>query len=106
MTRSDLVSRVSAVFPYVNVGNVERIISIIIDLMVDKLKEGGRIELRDFGAFSTRERGESQGRNPRNGEKVIIKAKKVPFFRAGKKLRDAVNEGEWDRDNLFGDEDR
>ncbi|MCR4555920.1 MAG: integration host factor subunit beta [Alphaproteobacteria bacterium] len=105
MTRSDLVSRVSAIFPYVNVGNVERIISIIIDLMIDKLRNGGRIELRDFGAFSTRERGESQGRNPRNGEKVVIKAKKVPFFRAGKKLRDAVNGREWIRDNSFGDED-
>ncbi len=92
MTRSDLVSRVSAIFPYVNIGNVERIISIIIDLMVDKLKEGGRIELRDFGAFSIRERGESRGRNPRNGEQVTVKAKKVPFFRAGKKLRDSVNE--------------
>ncbi len=105
MTRSDLVSRVSAIFPYVNIGNVERIISIIIDLMVDKLKEGGRIELRDFGAFSTRERGESQGRNPRNGERVTIKAKKVPFFRAGKKLRDAVNNSEYIEDGLFEGED-
>ena len=104
MTRSDLVSRVSAIFPYVNVGNVERIISIIIDLMVDKLKEGGRIELRDFGAFSTRERGETQGRNPRNGEKVVIKAKRVPFFRAGKRLRDAINERESVENNSFGNE--
>ena len=101
MTRSDLVARVSAMFPYVNVGNVERIISIIIDLMVDKLKEGGRVELRDFGAFSTRERGKIQGRNPRNGEKVIIEAKRVPFFRAGKKLKDSVNERKWDRNRLL-----
>ena len=106
MTRSDLVSRISAIFPYVNIGNVERIISIIIELMIDKLQKGGRIELRDFGAFSTRERGESLGRNPRNGEKVIIKPKRVPFFRAGKRLRDAVNEKKLNKDSLFKGEDR
>lgn len=106
MTRSDLVSRVSAIFPYVNIGNIERIISIIIDLIIDKLKEGGRVELRDFGAFSIRERGEGRGRNPRNGEKVIIKAKKVPFFRAGKKLRDSVNGNTTYSGRFFKSEER
>lgn len=92
MTRSDLVSRISAVYPYMHVRNVERVISIIIDMMVDKLKEGGRVELRDFGAFSTRDRKEGMGRNPRDGAAVFVKAKKVPFFRAGRKLRELLNE--------------
>ena len=51
-------------------------------------------------------RGESLGRNPRNGEKVIIKPKRVPFFRAGKRLRDAVNEKKLNKDSLFKGEDR
>ena len=92
MTRSDLVSRISAVYPYMHVRNVERVISIIVDAMVDKLKDGGRVELRDFGAFSTRERKEGIGRNPRDGESVFVRAKKVPSFKAGRKLRDLLNE--------------
>lgn len=92
MTRSDLVARISAIYPYMNVKNVDRVISIIISTIVDKLTAGGRVELRDFGVFSVRNRKEIEGRNPKNGEKVLVKAKKVPFFKAGKKLKELVND--------------
>ncbi|MDR2766166.1 MAG: integration host factor subunit beta [Holosporaceae bacterium] len=93
MTKSDLVNRVSAVYPYMSVRNVDRIVAIIIGSMVDVLKNGGRIELRGFGSFSIRERDQTEGRNPRTGEKVTIKPKRVPFFRAGKQLKDLINNG-------------
>ncbi len=91
MTKSDLISRVSVTYPYMNLKNIDKVLSIIFDSITEKLKEGGRVELRDFGSFSVRYRAESEGRNPRNGEKVIVKAKRVPFFRAGKRLKDLVN---------------
>jgi integration host factor subunit beta len=66
-------------------------VSIIIGSLVETLRVGGRIELRGFGSFSIREREQTEGRNPRTGEKVTIEAKKVPFFRAGKQLKDLIN---------------
>lgn len=94
MTRAGLVSRISVIYPYMNLRNVDRIVSIIFDMMTDKLRDGGRVELRDFGAFSTKERAKTLGRNPKSGETVEIRAKKIPFFKAGKKLKDLLNESE------------
>jgi integration host factor subunit beta len=74
-----------------NVRNVEKIIAIILDSMIDTLKNGGRVELRGFGSFSVREREQTEGRNPRTGEKVVVSAKKVLFFKVGKQLKDLVN---------------
>jgi integration host factor subunit beta len=91
MTKSDLVTRISAIYPYMNVRNVEKVVSIIIDSIVDTLKNGGRVELRGFGSFSVRERQASKGRNPRTGEKVFIEQKRVPFFKAGRQLKDMIN---------------
>lgn len=91
MTRSDLVARISAIYPYMSVKNVDRVISIVMNTMVNQLKSGGRIELRDFGVFSVRDRKQIEGRNPKSGEKVVIQAKKVPFFKAGKRLKDLIN---------------
>jgi integration host factor subunit beta len=91
MTKSDLIDRISAIYPYMSVRNVDKVVSIVIDSIVNALRDGGRIELRGFGAFSVRDRRESEGRNPKTGEKVTIRAKRVPFFRAGKQLKDLVN---------------
>ena len=91
MTRSDLVARISAIYPYMSTKNVDKVISIIMDTIVNQLKNGGRIELRDFGVFSVRERKQIEGRNPKSGEKVIVQAKRVPFFKAGKRLKDLIN---------------
>jgi integration host factor subunit beta len=74
-----------------SVRNVDKVVSIVIGSIVQALKNGGRVELRGFGAFSIRDREKAEGRNPKTGEKVIIEAKKVPFFRPGKQLKDLIN---------------
>ena len=66
-------------------------VGVIFDRMVDALVEGGRVELRGFGAFSVRSRPARSGRNPRTGEAVEVAAKSVPFFKSGKDLRTRLN---------------
>jgi integration host factor subunit beta len=94
MTRSDLVAKISMIYPYMHVRNVEKVISIIINKITATLKDGGRVELRGFGAFSVRERKKLDGRNPRTGEKVVVEQKCVPFFKAGKQLKCMINDRE------------
>jgi integration host factor subunit beta len=91
MTKSGLVARISAIYPYMHVRNIEKVVLIIMENIANSLKEGGRVELRGFGSFSVKERGRSMGRNPRTNEKVIVEEKRVPFFKAGRQLKDLVN---------------
>jgi integration host factor subunit beta len=91
MTKADLIGRISAIYPYMSLKNIDRVLAIIFDSITKKLAEGGRVELRDFGSFCVRHRKEIEGRNPKSGEKVVIPARDVPFFKAGKKLKDVVN---------------
>ena len=58
--------------------------------MTEALSDGGRVELRGFGAFSVRSRPARSGRNPRTGETVEVPAKAVPFFKSGKELRERL----------------
>ena len=55
------------------------------------LKKGGTVSLVGFGTFEVKERAERKGRNPQTGEEITIKAAKIPSFKAGKSLKDAVN---------------
>ncbi len=57
------------------------------------MAEGNRVELRGFGAFSVKQRDARKGRNPRTGEPVKVDAKRVPFFKTGKELRERLNGG-------------
>ena len=57
----------------------------------DSLLEGGRVEIRGFGSFKVKEYGSYAGRNPRTGEKVAVEPKRLPFFRAGKELKEYLN---------------
>ena len=91
MTKSDLVARIAKIYPYMNVSNVDRVVSIIIGKMIETLKEGSRIELRGFGSFVVRVRAGTEKRNPKTGDKVYVKTKKVPYFKAGKQLKDLLN---------------
>ncbi|MDR1362407.1 MAG: integration host factor subunit beta [Holosporaceae bacterium] len=91
MVKSDLIARISEIYPFMSSKNVARLISIVLDEMINALSEGRRIELRGFGAFSIRQREEKLGRNPRTGEKVLVKAKKVTYFRMGKHLKSMIN---------------
>jgi integration host factor subunit beta len=70
---------------------VESVVSAIFDTITEQLSHGGRVELRGFGAFSTRQRDARVGRNPRTGESVDVDAKRVPYFKPGKEMRERLN---------------
>jgi integration host factor subunit beta len=89
MTRSDLVEELAARFPQLTHRDAEFAVKALLDAMSDALVKGHRIELRGFGSFSVN-RPPRMGRNPRSGESVAIPEKRVPHFKQGKALREAV----------------
>lgn len=92
MIRSELLQALARENPDLRADEVEQVLDIFFDEIARRLAEGGRAELRGFGAFSTRERGARKGRNPRTGEAVDVPAKKVPYFKPGKEMRRLVND--------------
>ena len=68
-----------------------RVVNTFVDSMKESLLEGGRVEIRGFGSFKVKEYGSYAGRNPRTGEKVAVEPKRLPFFRAGKELKEYLN---------------
>lgn len=92
MTKSELVLRLAEKNPHLFQRDVERIVGTIFDEISNALAKGDRVELRGFGAFSVKSREARVGRNPRTGEAVSVSEKFVPFFKAGKDLRDRLNE--------------
>jgi integration host factor subunit beta len=91
MTKSELIAAVAAANPHLTQKEVERVVSVILETMIQALESGGRVELRGFGSFSVRSRPARGGRNPRTGAAVEVKAKHVPFFRSAKKLQRRLN---------------
>lgn len=91
MIKSELIDRLAAENPHLTHKEVERVVNVVLDRMVQALADGGRVELRGFGAFSVRARPARSGRNPRTGETVHVPAKSVPFFKSGKELRERLN---------------
>jgi integration host factor subunit beta len=91
MIRSELVKKLEAENPELKTEEVERIVDVFFNQIIQRLADGGRVELRGFGAFSTRERNPRVGRNPRTGESVQVSAKKVPYFKPGKEVRERLN---------------
>ncbi|MCZ6848205.1 MAG: integration host factor subunit beta [Alphaproteobacteria bacterium] len=77
--------------PHLYHRDVERIVTAIFDEITAALSRGDRVELRGFGAFSVKQRDARIGRNPRTGEAVSVAAKRVPFFKTGKLLRERLN---------------
>ncbi len=67
------------------------VINLVFDGFVDELKEGGRIEIRGFGSFVVREYESYTGRNPKTGSNIQVAPKKLPFFKVGKELKEAIN---------------
>jgi len=68
-----------------------QIVDLVFNGFTDALRKDGRIEIRDFGRFSVREYDPYAGRNPKTGEPIKVKRKKLPYFKAGRELRDKVN---------------
>lgn len=92
MIRSELVQKIADENPHLFHRDVERIVATVFDEIIETMAQGGRVELRGFGAFSVKKRDARQGRNPRTGESVSVEEKHVPFFKTGKLLRDRLNE--------------
>ncbi len=93
MTRSELIADLANANPHLMSRDVELIVSTIFDEITAALARGARVELRGFGAFTVKKRDARTGRNPRTGEAVPVNEKLVPFFKAGKELRERVNRG-------------
>ena len=91
MIKSQLIEKLAAENLHLTHAEVERVVNIVLDRMTDSLSQGGRVELRGFGAFSVRSRPARSGRNPRTGETVEVPAKSVPFFKSGKELHERLN---------------
>lgn len=92
MTKSDLILRLADLYPHLLQRDIERIVGTVFDEISNALARGNRVELRGFGAFSVKERDARMGRNPRTGDSVAVDAKRVPFFKTGKQLRDRLND--------------
>ena len=69
----------------------EEVVELIFDSMAETLQQGGRIEIRGFGSFVVREYGSYKGRNPRTGQSIQVKPKKLPFFKVGKELKAQID---------------
>ncbi|WP_279351127.1 integration host factor subunit beta [Erythrobacter litoralis] len=91
MIRSELLTAIAEENPGLRAEEIEQVVDIFFDEIAERLAEGGRVELRGFGAFSTRERQARTGRNPRTGEAVEVAAKRVPYFKPGKEIRERLN---------------
>ena len=91
MIRSELLKKLENENPDLKAEEVEKIVDIFFNQIIDRLANGGRVELRGFGAFSTRERAPRKGRNPRTGESVDVPAKRAPYFKPGKEVRQRLN---------------
>jgi integration host factor subunit beta len=91
MIKSELVLKIAEKNPHLYHRDVERIVNKVLDEVIMAMKNGARVELRGFGAFSVKSREGRTGRNPRTGESVIVTPKKVPFFKTGKELRAKLN---------------
>src|SRR3954470_18007277 len=92
MTKADLIAVIAEKlkFPW---ARAEVLVDEVFEAMVEALKRGEGIEIRGFGSFTIRQYKAYEGRNPRTGETVQVKPKRLAFFKVGKELRERVNEG-------------
>lgn len=91
MIRSELLLELAKENPGMRIDEIERVVDVFFDEIAQRLASGGRVELRGFGAFSTRARDPRKGRNPRTGESVEVPGKRVPYFKPGKEMRQRLN---------------
>ena len=92
MTKSDLIARLAERFPQLVAKDADYAVKMILDALSEALVKGDRIEIRGFGSFSLNYRPPRVGRNPKSGDKVSVPEKWVPHFKAGKELRERVDQ--------------
>ena len=90
MTKAELVEKVSDKI-HLTKKQTELVVNTVFQSITDSLSDGKKVELRGFGSFRIRERNARVGRNPKSGAQVDVPAKRVPFFKAGKELRELVD---------------
>jgi integration host factor subunit beta len=93
MTKADLIDEVAQVVEITRKDS-EVVVETIFESIVRSLRSGDKIEIRGFGSFRTRQRKSRVGRNPKTGSRVEVPAKKIPFFKPSKELKDVVNHSE------------
>jgi integration host factor subunit beta len=91
MTKSGLIEEVARRTPHISKKDTEVVVNTIFDAMIEALRTGDRIEIRGFGSFQVKIREARDGRNPKTGEPVHISAKRTPFFKVGKELKEMVD---------------
>jgi integration host factor subunit beta len=91
MIKSELIARIARDQPGLSPAEVDSIVACVFDAVSKQLANGGRVELRGFGTFTTRARDGRIGRNPRTGEPVEVQPKRVPYFKPGKEMRNKLN---------------
>jgi integration host factor subunit beta len=92
MTKADVVEEVSRVTELTRKDS-EVIVDTLFESVIKALKTGDKLEVRGFGSFRVRQRNARVGRNPKTGEKVEVPAKRVPYFKPSKELKDLINDG-------------
>ena len=91
MNKSDLILKILESDPNLFKKDASKIVNVFFDTISEAISKGERVELRGFGVFDVKEREARIARNPKNGEAVAVPAKKVPFFRMGKDMKDRIN---------------
>ena len=89
MNKSDLIDMLAKKYSLTDKQAMD-IVNLMFDGFANELKKGGRIEIRGFGSFSVRKYKSYKGRNPKTGENVDVKPKKLPFFKVGRELKKMV----------------
>ena len=92
MTRSDLIAALASRFPHLMAKDAEIAVKEIVDAVGRSLVQGRRVEIRGFGSFSLNYRPPRTGRNPKTGEQVLVPGKYSPHFKAGKELRERIDQ--------------
>ena len=91
MNKSDLVNNILVKSDLFTEDDIEKLVNSIIDLISESLRKNKRVEVRNFGTFSIRSREKRLSRNPKTGTYVLVEAKKHPYFRASKNLKQSLN---------------
>ena len=91
MIRSELIKKLETENVELKTEEIEKIVDLFFGEIIQSLADGGRVELRGFGTFSTRDRSPRKCRNPRTGASVEVPSKRVPYFKPGKEVRERLN---------------
>ncbi len=90
ITKSELIETIAERYPDMTKKQIEYIINAIFLTIKDSLNEGNTVEIRGFGSFKVREKDAKSGRNPKTGTRVLVPEKKVPAFKPGKEIKEAL----------------